>query len=106
MVDKWDNGAIPATLNDYKYDTKSNGLTGEILLCDDLCTTHTYYSKAFSEPITTASVGSITTANYSCDCTSISTAATSISIEPETIETGRIDEGSHSNQEFQDSDNL
>lgn len=99
---KWDNGALNATLNDYTYDTKSTALTGEILCSDDLCTTHAYYSKAFSEPIATASIGSITMANYSCDCTGISTSATSISIEPETIETGRIDEGSHSNQEFQD----
>ena len=98
---KWDPNTITVTLNDYKYDVKSNALTGEILLCDDLCTTHTYYSKAFSEPTASASVDYITTANYSCDCTGISTSATSISIEPETIETGRIDEGSYSNQEFQ-----
>lgn len=98
---RWDNGAITATLNDYTYDTKTNALTGEILLCDDLCTTHTYYSKAFSEPTASASIGSITAANYVCDCTGISTSATSITIEPETIETGRIDEGSNSTQEFQ-----
>lgn len=95
---KWDNGALNASLNDFTPNT----LTGELLINDDLCTTHSYYSKAFSEPIATASIGSITMANYSCDCTGISSVATSISIEPETIETGRIDEGSYSNQEFQD----
>lgn len=99
---KYNPNAITATLNDYKYDVKSNGLTGEILINDDLCTTHAYYSKSFSEPVATASIGSITTANYSCDCTGISTSATSISIEPQSIETGRIDEGSNSSQEFQD----
>ncbi len=99
---KWDNGTITATLNDYTYDTKTNGLTSELRINDDLCTTHAYYSKAFAEPIATASVGSITTANYSCDCTGISSSATTITIEPSSIETGRIDEGSHSNQEFQD----
>lgn len=99
---KWEPGLITATLNDYTYDTKSNGLTGQILCSDDLCSTHTYYSKSFSEPTATASIGSITTANYSCDCTGISTSATSISIEPSSIETGRIDEGSYSSQEFQD----
>ena len=97
----FDPGAITVTLNDYTYDTKTNALTGEILLCDDLSTTHTYYSKSFSEPTASASIGSITAANYSCDCTGISTSATSISLEPETIETGRIDEGSNSTQEFQ-----
>jgi hypothetical protein len=97
----FDPGAITATLNDYTYETKSNALTGEILCSDDLCTTHTYYSKSFSEPIASASVDCITTANYSCDCTGIFTSATSITIEPETIETGRIDEGSYSTQEFQ-----
>jgi hypothetical protein len=99
---RWDNGAITATLNDYTYDTKSTALTGQILCSDDLCTTHAYYSKAFSEPTATASIGSITTANYSCDCTGISSTATSITLEPSSIETGRIDEGSNSSQEFQD----
>ena len=99
---KWDPGVITATLNDYTYDTKSNALNGQILCSDDLCTTHTYYSKSFSDPIATASIGSITTANYSCDCTGISSTATSITLEPSSIETGRIDEGSNSSQEFQD----
>ena len=98
----FDNGAITATLNDYKHDVKSNVLTGEITLCDGLCGTHTYYANAFSEPTASASINSITTANYSCDCTGISTSATSLTIEPSMIETGRIDEGSYSTQEFQD----
>lgn len=98
----FDPGAITATLNDCTYDITTTKGLANTLLCDDLCTTHTYYSKAFSEPTASASIGSITTANYSCDCTGISTSATSITIEPETIETGRIDEGSYSNQEFQD----
>ena len=98
----FDPGVITATLNDYTYDTKSNALSGQILCDDDLCTTHTYYSKSFGEPTASASIGSITTANYSCDCTGISTSATSITIEPSSIETGRIDEGSYSKQEFQD----
>lgn len=98
----WDPSVITATLNDYMYNDTKTALTGEILCSDDLCTTHTYYSKAFGEPTATASIGSITTANYSCDCTGISSSATSISIEPSSIETGRIDEGSYSNQEFQD----
>ena len=98
----FDPGSITATLNDYKHDVKSNALTGEISLCDGLCGTHTYYANAFSEPTASASINSITTANYSCDCTGISTSATSLTIEPSMIETGRIDEGSYSTQEFQD----
>lgn len=98
----FDNGAITATLNDYKHDVKSNALTGEITLCDGLCGTHTYYANVFSEPTASASINSITTANYSCDCTGISSSATSLTIEPSTFETGRIDEGSYSTQEFQD----
>lgn len=104
---KFDPSAITATLNDYTYDTKSTTLSNELLnseylSTDDLCGTHAYYSKAFSVPtVTSASIDCITTANYSCDCTGISTSVSSISIEPQTIETGRIDEGSYSSQEFQ-----
>jgi len=98
---KWDPSTITATLNDYTHDTTTNALTGELLINDDLCGTHAYYSKAFSEPTASASIDCITTANYSCDCTGISSSATSITIEPQTIETGRIDEGSYSSQEFQ-----
>lgn len=105
---KFDPSSVTAKLNDYTFETTTAGLSGQILInsdllsTEDLCGTHAYYSKAFSVPtVSSASIDCITTANYSCDCTGISSSATSISIEPQTIETGRIDEGSYSNQMFQ-----
>lgn len=105
---KFDPSSVTATLNDYKFDNATTTLTGEkilkgeLLSTEDLCGTHAFYSKSFSVPtVSSASIDCITTANYSCDCTGISSSATSISIEPQTIETGRIDEGSYSNQMFQ-----
>lgn len=96
----YDPSSLTATQNDYVFDTATTALSGEILINDNLCETHAYCSNLYSEPILSSSIDCITTANYSCDCTGISKSATSISIEPETIETGRIEAGSSSNQEF------
>lgn len=98
---KYDPSSLTTTLNDYIFDTATTTLSNELLINDDLYGTHAYYSKAFSEPILSSSIDCITTANYSYDCTGISSSATSISIDPETIETGRIEAGSYSKQDFE-----